>query len=338
MRNIDVSALLVQLPAFMVTDGDRFLPAVNIGKWVLRNLFLGFIREQQRAYARRVRGHDTGVHPMQRTSHSNHGHDPDSIPGTPRRRSSTSTTSSVSRRLSYPPSHASIVSSPTLIPAVSPLITSSASASPLKQALSPLLTPKIPLLHNHQNTALTPIAQSPGSEITPGPGVTITSPTGRHSRAYTDTNATPLPTHSHGHASDYFSMTVRRPSVSSGSQSQSQTQLMSTSASDEHVSWGPGVPTPNHASAPAGSGTPAITIPKEFGALKDKEKERDVNQPLTPNKDGGGLMGRLKSLGKRRPASEHGNREAKVVNAELAAAKEATVCYLSILSSHESAD
>lgn len=179
---------------------------MNIGKWVLRNLFLGFIREQQRAYARRVRGHDAGVHPMQRTSHSNHVHDPDSIPGTPRRRSSTSTTSSISRRLSYPPSHASIVSSPTLIPAVSPIITSSASASPLKPALSPLITPKIPLHHNH-HSALTPIAQSPGSEITPGPGVTVTSPTGRHSRAYTDTSATPHPTHPH--AGDYFSMTVR---------------------------------------------------------------------------------------------------------------------------------
>lgn len=258
---------------------------------------------------------------MQRTSHSNHVHDPDSIPGTPRRRSSTSTTSSISRRLSYPPSHASIVSSPTLIPAVSPIITSSASASPLKPALSPLITPKIPLHHNH-HSALTPIAQSPGSEITPGPGVTVTSPTGRHSRAYTDTSATPHPTHPH--AGDYFSMTVRRPSVSSGSQTHSQTQLMSTSASDEHVSWGPGVPNPGHATAPAGGGTTAVTIPKE--SSRDKEKDRDVNQPLTPNKDGGGLMGRLKSLGKRRPASEHGNREAKVINAELAAAKEATVC------------
>ena len=107
---------------------------MNIGKWVLRNLFAGFIREEQRTYSRRSRDAESA-------SRLHRGTAPTHIDlngGSPEhRRRSISDASRHSQPTVHSPRGTSIVSSPTMVPALSPAV----SAAPR----TPLLTPLIPL-------------------------------------------------------------------------------------------------------------------------------------------------------------------------------------------------
>ena len=102
--------------------------AVNLGKWVLRNLFLGFIREEQKA--RREQQDDSSadgvlVHPAS-------GQRTDLHITIPQKASLESP-----RRSPLQPS-STVVRSPNIIPAIPP-------ATPPPMRTSPLLTPMIPL-------------------------------------------------------------------------------------------------------------------------------------------------------------------------------------------------
>lgn len=163
---------------------------VNLGKWLLRNIFLGFIREQQRVVARRTREtSQESSHRVHRTSAPTHidtqrGHSPES----PRHSSS-----SGSRSTLPAPRSASIVTSPTMVPAVIPSVNWSAKSSPL-------LTPMIPVGMNRQRDSLllSPIPQSPGSDATP---------LARPQRSHTTDGSM-----SSGRTdNDYFSMRTRQP-------------------------------------------------------------------------------------------------------------------------------
>ncbi|THU80037.1 WD40 repeat-like protein [Dendrothele bispora CBS 962.96] len=112
-----------------VTDESK----LNIGKWVLRNLFLAFIREEQKVRRRRDRSnsHDSSK-TRENTSHEGR------------------------RRPSRPSSL--VISSHKMLPAVAPAVVSSARSSPL-------LTPMIPL---HMKDGLPAIPQSP-NDATPMP-------------------------------------------------------------------------------------------------------------------------------------------------------------------------
>ncbi|THH15451.1 hypothetical protein EW146_g5015 [Bondarzewia mesenterica] len=224
---------------------------VNLGKWALRNLFLHFIREEQRAHSRRMHGSDPPTHNDQRAL-SPFQHELSHGASSPIRTRSSSTSSKKSYTSS---SNASVIASPTLVPAVPPAISGN-------HRPSPLLTPKIPLYQ-----PLSPIQQSP---VLPGSDNDSNStPIPRHAKAQTDASATPLPPSSFKE-NDYFSLRVRRPSVSSGG---------GTGEPDDFSGWG-------------GPGTRNSDVP---------------TTPSTPT--AGGLMGRLKSLGKisKRPMNEPGS-------------------------------
>ena len=245
---------------------------MNLGRWVLRNLFINFIREEQRAYTRRVRGTDGSqrggsppplpqhTHTHTHTHSHSHVHMHGTVPPSRRRSSSTSSKQSVSAP-SPSPSHTAVFSSPTLIPAVTPSI-------PWSPSASPLLTPKIPLYQ-----PLSPIQQSPSAASAPANDVTpIAGHRHGHSKAQTDASTTPVAHAPHKEQHDYFTVRVRRPSVSSGGVGAAAAAVADV---DDFSGWG----------GPGGKLTDA---------------------PATPT--AGGLMGRLKNIGKisKRPPSEAG--------------------------------
>ena len=189
---------LCVLPLTLVCGGT-----VNIGKWVLRNLFAGFIREEQHTYPRRSRDAEA-------SSRMHRGAAPlhiDINGGPPeQRRRSISDTSRHSQPTIHSPRGTSIVSSPNMVPAMSPAI----SAAPR----TPLLTPLIPINTGmRDSSALSPIPQSP-SDATPMP---------MPQRAHTLDSAASTPP-----SSDYFSLRTRRTSISTAG---------STTTPDEYGTW-----------------------------------------------------------------------------------------------------
>ncbi|KAI0067430.1 WD40 repeat-like protein [Artomyces pyxidatus] len=206
---------------------------VNLGKWVLRNLFAGFIREEQRSQSRRLRGHESPPppHSIQRPApsveHSAHS---------TRRPSSTKPPSS--------PTNSTIIASPSLIPVIPP-----DPSKPFKLAI-----PASARYSAHQ--PLSPILQSPAtilssSDVTPVPGA--------HQRSQTEAPPVAGTLAVTSKENDYFSLRVRRPSVSSGG---------------------------------------APTTPDDFSGWAGPGSKSDSGQPPTPSTPGGGLIGRLKTLGK----------------------------------------
>lgn len=136
-----------------------------MARWLLRNLFLAFVREQQRVLSPR-RSKDSGSTQEHMPSHRglHRGVAPAHIDinrSVNRRRSS-----SDSSRKGHPPS-TTVVSSPSMIPAVPPLVTGAKGASPL-------LTPMIPLHGVLKDSTLPTILQSPqiqsdSNDVTPMP-------------------------------------------------------------------------------------------------------------------------------------------------------------------------
>lgn len=205
---------------------------VNIGKWVLRNLFLGFVREEQRIRRKRdIRGS---------FSHSNTrlsvgGTNPD-----PNGNSATGPLSplEISRSFSRLPTCTTIVTSTSALPTIIPAVPSIAKPSPLLTPMIPLKTAK-----TRSSNSQPPSSDQP---LTPRP---------------IRTHGLDIPPPSGSREPEYFSARTRRPSTAS------------IALSDGDFSgWG-------------GPGSP----PRHIG---------DSSGPVTPITPGGGLMGRLKTLGK----------------------------------------
>ncbi|KAF9269053.1 WD40 repeat-like protein [Marasmius fiardii PR-910] len=171
---------------FPKSEGDDDLK-LNIGKWVLKNLFLGFIREEQRLRKKRE---STG-----------------SVPSTP------------VNHPSFPKSRTSIhpiISSPTLIPALPP----SALVSLARKVSSPLITPLIPLASLNQELLsgtpqtpdlTTPIVGSISGRATTNRLRSQSLSTGGGVYDTNDLVASPTPHPSGKESADYFS-TVSHPS------------------------------------------------------------------------------------------------------------------------------
>ncbi|EIW53101.1 uncharacterized protein TRAVEDRAFT_32004 [Trametes versicolor FP-101664 SS1] len=242
---------------------------LNIGKWVLRNLFQGFVREEQRLSSRRARernSHDSSQHRMQRGTAPTHidiG-----APTTSIRSRSSSDVSARSATSSHAgPRSATIVLAPNMLPAVSPSI------APAPRS-SPLMTPMIPLHGSIRDSVLSPIPQSPSTaDATPMPRGT--------SHTKSETIATPgAPPSSFPPTgnNDYFSLRTRRGSVSTSSAG------APTPLADDFSGWGPG----GKPVSPAAASPDATAMPT----------------PSTPTM--GSIMGRLKAFGKssKRQASE----------------------------------
>ncbi|KAI0740004.1 hypothetical protein C8Q80DRAFT_1111397 [Daedaleopsis nitida] len=208
---------------------------LNIGKWVLRNLFQGFVREEQRLAARRARenSHDPSQHRLQRGTAPTHIdiNSPHAMPNERSRSSSDVSARSISSTMVGPRS-ATIILSPNMLPAVSPVISTAPRSSPL-------MTPMIPLHGSIRESGLSPIPQSPSTaEATPlphGPKDFTKAESGT-------TPGGPPSSFPSSNSSDYFSLRARRPSISAAP------------TPDDFSGWGgksttsnsePGLQTPN---------------------------------------------------------------------------------------------
>lgn len=131
---------------------------INIGRWVLRNLFLGFIREEQRIRRKRdTHGSETGHSAMQRTA----APQPLDLNGNSSSSTLRHSFESSTRPLRAPVSTA-VISSTTCLPAVLPSL-------PSLTRPSPLLTPMIPLVPLKSPPPLSVIPQLPLNDTTPVP-------------------------------------------------------------------------------------------------------------------------------------------------------------------------
>ncbi|KAG0697829.1 hypothetical protein DFH29DRAFT_811144 [Suillus ampliporus] len=165
----------------------------NIGRWVLRNLFLGFIREEQHIRRKRdTHGSETGHSASHRTA----GLPPLELNGncssSTLRRSSESST-----RPSRAPVSTAVFTSITCLPAVLPSL-------PSLTRPSPLLTPMIPLVGLKSPTPLSIVPQSTSNDATSVP---------RPIRTHGLDPVSSLPSASRD--VDYFSPHVRRQSTAS---------------------------------------------------------------------------------------------------------------------------
>ncbi|KAI6150734.1 hypothetical protein BKA82DRAFT_122050 [Pisolithus tinctorius] len=168
---------------------------INIGKWVLRNLFLGFIREEQRIRRRREGSVSdsnlithTNLHRDLAPTHMDIHHDASSSTG---RRS----TSEVSSRSSTRTAISTVVfTSPHATPAILPSV-------PAATKVLPLLPPMIPLATSNTGQSQVPITRTHASS----------------------NDRTPMPIRTHGldapppytasHDSDYFTFRSQQPSA-----------------------------------------------------------------------------------------------------------------------------
>lgn len=167
---------------------------MNIAKWLLRNLFLGFVREQQKTLSPR-RSRDSGSLqeqiPTYRGVHRGVAPAHIDINGSTSRRRSSSDTSRKSHLTST-----MVISSPSMVPAVPPLLMKI-------DGSSPLLAPMIPLYGVPRDSALPTIPQSPYAH----PSSSDTTPIPSKSQ-HTPAPGTPK------EGSDYFSHRLRSVSIS----------------------------------------------------------------------------------------------------------------------------
>ncbi|KAI0667157.1 hypothetical protein C8Q78DRAFT_982656 [Trametes maxima] len=239
---------------------------LNIGKWVLRNLFQSFIREEQRLAARRAREHASHdpVHRLQRGSAPTHI-DLNSSSSVVRSRSSSDVSSRSAASTAPGPRSATIVLAPNMLPAVSPSI------SPAPRS-SPLMTPMIPL-GSIRDSTLSPIPQSPNTaDATPMPRGRVDSKVDTASVPVTS-----LSSHPPAGNSDYFTIR-RRGSVSTSG---------GTHTPDEFSGWGgKGSSAPDPSSMPTPS-TP--TMGSIMGRLKafGKSTKRQASEPSGVASTGG---------------------------------------------------
>lgn len=211
-------------------------PKVNIGKWVLRNLFLGFVHEEQRIRRKR------DVHASE-SNQPSHTDEHRGVRGSNSDLSSNFSSSTgplspreISRSSSRFPICTAVVTSASALPAVLPALPSIAKPSPL-------LTPMIPL-KTAKPISSTPQSPSSDKPFMPRPILT-------HGLDMPPSNASREP--------DYF--VARRPSTAS------------TALSDGDFSgWGgPGSP-PRHAGDSSGPLTPNTPGGGFMGRLKSLGK------------------------------------------------------------------
>ncbi|KAJ7252791.1 hypothetical protein B0H12DRAFT_1233874 [Mycena haematopus] len=237
---------------------------LNIGKWVLRNLFLGFIREEQRTR----RSQRDSAHSQDTTSSAHHGspshHHPhhrssissDTSASSRHRRPSLTTepTSRPSRRASS----STVVCAPKMLPAVPPAVASTA-----PQGTSPLLTPLIPLYGRPSSSSgpgLLPMPSIPGS---PAIGLNDATPMPTSIQPQRRTRTGTLETGVGKDKEDYFGSRARHPSIQGGTP-------------DDFSGWGgPGAGAHNTPSTPTG----LMGRLKSFGKLK---RAADVATPTLP--------------------------------------------------------
>ncbi|KAJ7446692.1 hypothetical protein FB451DRAFT_1536921, partial [Mycena latifolia] len=234
---------------------------LNLGRWVLRNLFLGFIREEQRA--RRTRRDSTHSQDTTSSAHHGHGHRASVSSDTSsahRHRRPSLTTEPLARRRSNAGVSAAVVSAPTMVPAAPPSVALGA-----PQNASPLLAPLIPLYvrPNERNSNSIGIAL-PAIPQSPAVGANDATPMQPQRRARTGTLEAGAGA-AGGKEQDYFSARARQVSMHGGG--------ATPSGPDDFSGWsGPG----------AGAQTPS-TPTGLMGRLKNFGKNKRAADVATPS-------------------------------------------------------
>jgi WD repeat-containing protein 48 len=231
---------------------------VNIGTWVLRTLFLGFIREELRT--RRKRDNNASFDSVLQLnlsspteSNSSNGH---------RRSFSDPATASLSR--------GAVVASPKMVPAVIPVIPSIVRASPL-------VAPMISLQHVSKDMHHLPsIPQSPlpnmnSNDITPMPRHLRSQSTDSGQQTTLSLSTSPAK------EGDYFSVRVRQPSGSS--KTPDELSAVSNAATPSRQS---SIHEPGHVQTPVTPGGFMGRL-KSFGKTASKKIGGDAaNTPALP--------------------------------------------------------
>ncbi|KAF8970943.1 hypothetical protein BDZ97DRAFT_1694202 [Flammula alnicola] len=219
---------------------------LNIGKWVLRNLFIGFIQEE-------IRIHQDGTLPPSLSRTSSH----DTLDQKVRSHHSPSQ-ESPRHQAKHSPSGTTVVCSPNMIPAVLPNVSSTARSSPL-------LAPLIPLhLHRDSVAILPSIPQSPAAafDATPTPGFHQRARSGTIDGTLTPGLGTPNPS-----KEDYFSIRTRQQSIQGGV----------PGSPDDFSGWtGPNKAEPQTPSTPSG----LIGRLKNFGKITKRPVSDTPNAAL----------------------------------------------------------
>ena len=217
---------------------------MNIGKWVLKNLFIGFIEEELSLHQ------NSNLKKSSATSLSNSNQDV--LEQTIRRRSSTPSRENLRNQAKQTPSSTTVICSPHMIPAVAPKF-SSIARSP------PLLTPAIPLHLNVRDTLsiLPSIPQSPAANFD------VTSTPGSHQRRPSGTTDGIVTAGLTPSKEDYFSIRARQ-------------QGGVLTPSDDFSGWaGPNKMDPQTPSTPTG----LIGRLKSFGKIT----RRPISDPPNPS-------------------------------------------------------
>lgn len=261
---------------------------LNLGKWVLRNLFYGFTREAIRRHHNRESPiasgeimlppsitRTSGAAPAERTQLPGAPQPPS--PESPRklRHRNTASTDSPRKASRHIPQSSTVVCSPKMIPIVAPIPSSALPRT------SPLLTPMIPLLPHKDGLSTIPQSPLPTPLVSEPLSILTNIVSRQRSRSITGDGASGgtgsgsivrTPSANAGTGSDYFAMRTR------------------------HISTtGDETPTATHAAVGVVAGTPQPPLKTE------QPQVPPTPTPSTPS----GLMGRLKILGKmgKRPVS-----------------------------------
>ncbi|KAH9958413.1 hypothetical protein BC827DRAFT_1219400 [Russula dissimulans] len=268
---------------------------VNLGKWILRNLFQGFIREEEQAHARLLRSSSPqiiGILPAVPSSPLPHPSQEPS-PTTP---SATTTASSnvtgtgtgtssvviVARNMlpAHPPnrpvglgiSHAPLPSTHTHTQ-LSPSLVAPAQAGGGDESTS---TTQAHSQHHHQHPPQQPVQ-----------GGASSASSSAHQRSQTEVPVTTAAMQAQK-SQDYFSVPTRRPSMSSGGAGAASAPAPVPTTPDES---GPSTSTGATAAAGTSTGTGAGS----------------GNGLATPGTPGGGLIGKLRGLGRTTKRTQNEN-------------------------------
>jgi WD repeat-containing protein 48 len=247
---------------------------VNLGKWILRNLFQGFIREQELAHARRLRA---AALPSSRTSGDIPATSSPPRPHSPPQLHTNSTGGTPSATPDTTGASSVVIVAHNILPALAPIrpIGLGIPHVPLPHTqLSPTLTAATatPRVSSESATQAQAQAQPPQQ-----PGQGNSGATHQRSQTEASVTATPMTAQT---GQDHFTVPTRRPSVSKSGAGATPVPAP--------------VPTTQDESAPA---TGAAGAGVNVGA-ESNDVGGGNGGGATPGTPGGGFMGKLRGLGR----------------------------------------
>ncbi|TFK31745.1 WD40-repeat-containing domain protein [Crucibulum laeve] len=233
---------------------------LNLGKWILRNLFMSFIKEELR-FRRHHQQSSAASNPDGILPPSLGRSPPHSDPESPTHRRSSSSPES-HRKSPRVVTSSIVMCSPRMVPVIPPPVYASSRASPL-------LAPLIPLYPQNTDNAVLltsqPITMS-GNDATPTP-IPLRARSRTIDNVQTPLTSAPL-TSKETPSTDYFSIRTRQPSIQGGSAVPSTT--------DDFSGWGGPGKEPQTPSTPSG----LMGRLKNFSKIGSKKANDATSSPV----------------------------------------------------------